>query len=148
MNEPTRKSLGVINPNDKVQQLRNAFAEDAPARGAGDPLGVAPASKPSQQVVQDQIISALRTVYDPEIPVNVYDLGLIYAIDVADDNAVKITMTLTAPGCPVAGQIVADVETKVENVDAVKSCTVDLVFEPSWTKERMSEAALLELGLI
>lgn len=141
MAEP-RKSLSVINPNDKVQQLRDAFA----AEGGAMPSSAA--SPVSGEGLHAQVIEALRTVFDPEIPVNIYDLGLVYDIAIDSENRVTVRMTLTAPGCPVADQILADVETKVENVDAVKSCKVDLVFDPPWTKDRMSEAALLELGLL
>lgn len=141
MSEP-RKSLSVINPNDKVGQLRQAFAE------SGGPSPVPSADATPSEGLHAEVIEALRTVYDPEIPVNVYDLGLIYAIDIDAESRVKVRMTLTAPGCPVAGDIVANVESKVENLDAVKSCDVELVFEPAWTKDRMSEAALLELGLL
>ena len=140
MAEP-RKSLSVINPNDKVAQLRDAFAAD----GGATPK---PVEDISEEGLHGEVIAALRNVFDPEIPVNVYDLGLIYAIEINAENRVTVRMTLTAPGCPVAGDILADVERKVENIDAVKSCTVDLVFDPPWTKDRMSEAALLELGLV
>lgn len=144
MPEP-RKSLSVINPNDKVAQLRDAFAADGGA--VAKPTAEA-TSAGNNEALHAEVIEALRTVYDPEIPVNVYDLGLIYAIEIDPENRVTIRMTLTAPGCPVAGDILADVDRKVENVDAVKSCKVDLVFDPPWTKDRMSEAALLELGLL
>ena len=88
-------------------------------------------------------------MYDPEIPLNIYDLGLIYRIDVNDETgAVVIRMTLTAPGCPVAGQIIADVQARVENIDEVPRADVELVWDPPWTREMMSEAAQLELGLM
>ncbi|MCY2953294.1 MAG: SUF system Fe-S cluster assembly protein [Planctomycetota bacterium] len=102
---------------------------------------------PQQQALQEKVVAALRTVYDPEIPVNLYDLGLIYDIDIDPDNTVRIRMTLTAPGCPVADLIPAQVQTAVESIPEVKSATVDLVWEPTWTKEMMSEAARLDLGL-
>lgn len=90
----------------------------------------------------------LKTVYDPEIPVNVYDLGLIYKIDVADDGSVNIDMTLTAPNCPAADFIMEDIRQKIESVEGVKSATVNLVFEPEWDKDMMSEEAKLELGFL
>ena len=90
----------------------------------------------------------LRLVFDPEIPVNIYDLGLIYEIDVDDQGTVKIKMTLTAPNCPAADFIIEDVRFKVESIDEVKSVEVDLVFEPEWDKEMMSEEAKLELGFL
>jgi FeS assembly SUF system protein len=96
----------------------------------------------------DDIIDALRTVFDPEIPVNIYDLGLIYHIEQKDDGAVEIDMTLTAPGCPVAGEMLGWVEKAVGAVDGVGSVEVRLVFDPPWDKSRMSEEVQLELGLI
>jgi FeS assembly SUF system protein len=94
------------------------------------------------------VVAALRTVYDPEIPVNVYDLGLIYRIDRDDQGFVDIEMTLTAPGCPVAGDIVKMIETAVQAADGVQAVKVTLVFEPPWDKSRMSEDVKLELGLL
>ncbi len=142
-------SLNVINPNDKVEQLRREFSADLPqAAGGGGLLERDPNLPLAKQQLQAQIIEALKQVYDPEIPVDIYELGLIYAIDIADDNAVKVKMTLTAPGCPVAGSIVDEVNRRVESVDAVRSCHVDLVFDPPWSKERMSEEALLELDML
>ncbi len=97
--------------------------------------------------LERDIIIALRQVYDPEIPVNVYDLGLIYEIKVSDDHDVYIQMTLTAPNCPMADYVVDQVKTAVEDVPGVVSVRIDLVFEPVWDKTRMSEEALVELGL-
>lgn len=153
--KPTRlSSLHVVNPNDKVEQLRHEFASE-PASQDRHPNQrslidrAIDDSKPSHhKALEEKIIEQLKTVYDPEIPVDIYELGLIYGIDIAEDNAVRVRMTLTAPGCPVAGSIVAEVEQKIEAIDEVKSCTVDLVWDPPWTKERMSEAALLDLGLM
>ena len=88
----------------------------------------------------------LRTVYDPEIPVNIYDLGLIYRIELADDGSLEIDMTFTAPSCPLADFIFEDVRQKVESVEGVTSATVNLVFEPVWDQSMMSEEARLELG--
>jgi FeS assembly SUF system protein len=93
------------------------------------------------------IVKALRKVYDPEIPVNVYDLGLIYELNITDDNNVTIRMTLTAPACPVADLIVQQVRDAAKSVEGVKSATVDLVFDPPWSPKRMSEAALLTLNI-
>ncbi len=97
--------------------------------------------------LERDVIMALRQVYDPEIPVNVYDLGLIYEIRVDDDHNVYIQMTLTAPNCPMADYVVDQVKTAVEDVPGVVSARIDLVFEPVWDKSRMSEEALVELGL-
>ncbi|GHT71343.1 Fe-S assembly SUF system protein [Bacteroidia bacterium] len=98
--------------------------------------------------LEEKIVKMLKTVYDPEIPVNIYDLGLIYGVDIDDEQNVKITMTLTAPGCPVADFIMEDVQMRVESVEGVKSVEVELVFEPMWHKDMMSEEAKLELGFL
>ncbi|MBQ3691623.1 MAG: DUF59 domain-containing protein [Bacteroidales bacterium] len=97
--------------------------------------------------LETKIIEVLRTVYDPEIPVNVYDLGLIYKIDVDDDKNVNIDMTLTAPNCPIADDIFLDVKTKIEGIREIKSATINLVFEPAWTMDMMSEEARNMLDL-
>lgn len=97
--------------------------------------------------IERDIIMALRQVYDPEIPVNVYDLGLIYEIKVNEEHEVYIQMTLTAPNCPMADYVMEQVKTAVEDVPGVVSAKIDLVFEPVWDKSRMSEEALVELGL-
>ncbi|KGL53981.1 FeS assembly SUF system protein [Porphyromonas canoris] len=97
---------------------------------------------------EEEIVRMLKTVYDPEIPVNVYDLGLIYDIDIQDNGHVVVTMTLTAPNCPAADFIMEDVKMKVESVKGIKEVTINLTFEPEWSKEMMSEEALLELGFL
>lgn len=93
----------------------------------------------------DLVIDALRKVYDPEIPVNVYDLGLVYKIDI-NEKGIQVTMTLTAPGCPVAGDIIFQVETEVRNITGEPNVHVHLTFDPAWDKSMMSEEARLELG--
>ena len=98
--------------------------------------------------IEEKIVDMLKTVFDPEIPVNVYDLGLIYKIDVSEDEEVSIDMTLTAPNCPAADFIMEDVRQKVESIDGVNSATINLVFEPEWDKDMMSEEAKLELGFL
>jgi len=95
-----------------------------------------------------EIVAALRTVHDPEIPVNIYDLGLIYRIEPKNDGLVEIDMTLTAPGCPVAGEILNWVETAVRAIDGVAGVEVRLVFDPPWDSSRMSDDVKLELGLL
>jgi|SRR5579871_3269189 len=97
--------------------------------------------------VKDQIIAALKTVYDPEMPVNIYELGLIYGIAVDEAGRAEIRMTLTAPNCPVAGSLPAEVERAVRAVPGVTDVQLELTFDPPWSKERMSEAAKLALGL-
>ncbi len=103
--------------------------------------------KSDPDALKERVIAGLKTVFDPEIPVNVYDLGLIYNIAINEDNHVDIQMTLTSPGCPVAQTFPGTIEQAVNQVDGVKDCTVELVWEPMWTQERMSEAARLELGI-
>jgi FeS assembly SUF system protein len=94
----------------------------------------------------DDIVGALKTVYDPEIPADIYELGLIYKIDIEDDRAVKIEMTLTAPGCPVAGEMPGWVQNAVGAVEGVSDVDVEMVFDPPWTPDRMSEEARIALG--
>lgn len=109
-----------------------------------------PASALSQDELNrltDQLIEKLKTVYDPEIPVDIYELGLIYKVDVSDDKDVAIEMTLTAPGCPVAGEMPGWVKDAVMEIPDLKSCTVDLVFDPPWDSSRMSDEAKLQLNM-
>jgi FeS assembly SUF system protein len=98
--------------------------------------------------VEGEIVKVLKDVYDPEIPVNVYDLGLIYNIEVDDNNNVDIRMTLTAPNCPIADDILREVHDKIKAIEAVNEVNINLVFDPPWDKEMMSEEAKLELGLL
>ena len=104
-------------------------------------------SKNKDEQLRNDIVRALRTVHDPEIPVNIYDLGLVYNIEFDDAGSVQILMTLTSPACPVAGMLVTQVENKVKTVEAVSDAHVELVWDPPWTVDRMSEAARLELNL-
>jgi FeS assembly SUF system protein len=99
------------------------------------------------EALGNELITALKTVYDPEIPVDIYELGLIYRVDVADNKDVTIDMTLTAPGCPVAGEMPEMVRTAVETVPGIGAVKVNMVFDPPWTPERMSEEAKLELNM-
>lgn len=98
--------------------------------------------------IEEKIIEMLKTVYDPEIPVNVYELGLIYKIDLQENGEVVIDMTLTAPNCPAGDFIMEDVRQKIESIDGVTSAQINLVFEPEWDKDMMSEEAKLELGFL
>jgi len=98
--------------------------------------------------IEENIVRMLKTVFDPEIPVNIYDLGLIYKIDLSEEGHLIIEMTLTAPSCPAVDFIVEDVRMKVSSVEGVKSVDVDIVFEPAWDKDMMSEEAQLELGFL
>lgn len=103
--------------------------------------------QPTKYDIEARAVELLRTVFDPEIPVNVYDLGLIYKIDVTDDFDINVDMTLTAPNCPAADFIMEDVQQKLDTIDGVRQANVNLVFEPEWTKDMMSEEARLDLGL-
>ena len=96
----------------------------------------------------EQIVKKLKTIYDPEIPVDIYELGLIYDVMVNEDYEVKILMTLTSPNCPVAESLPREVEEKVQTIDEVKSCEVEITFDPPWSKDLMSEEAKLELGML
>ena len=98
--------------------------------------------------LESQIVAVLKTIYDPEIPVDIYELGLIYDVFVNEDYDVKILMTLTSPNCPVAESLPVEVEEKVGTVDLVKDVTVEITFDPPWTQELMSEEAKLELGML
>lgn len=102
----------------------------------------------SDEPLREAVIAALRTVYDPEIPVNIYDLGLIYALNIADQGRVAIDMTLTAPGCPVAGTFPAEVESRLMDVPGVSEVHVTLVWEPPWSMELIPEHVKLQLGLL
>ncbi len=97
--------------------------------------------------MKNDVITALKSVFDPEIPVNIYDLGLIYDVQINEEQVVNIQMTLTTPGCPVAQTFPGTVEQAVNQVDGVNDCVVELVWDPPWTQERMTEAARLELGI-
>lgn len=126
--------------------------EDAPAvkeatiadAEAESPKSAIPADEIAR--LTDDIISALKTVYDPEIPADIYELGLVYKIDIEDDRSVKIDMTLTAPGCPVAGEMPGWVQDAVSAVEGVSGVEVNMVFDPPWTPERMSEEAQVAVG--
>ncbi len=138
--------MGTENQNqDYSDQFIRQFmeAENEPVES-----GELSEDKPLQNLLlEQQIIDALRSVYDPEIPINIYDLGLIYDVDVNDAGLVSIAMTLTSPGCPVAQTFPGTVECAVKCVDGVSDAKVELVWDPPWTKDRMSEEALLTLGL-
>ena len=125
-----------LEQKQEEQQAEEANTEDA------RPLPSSP------EELQSRIIDALREIYDPEIPVNIYEMGLIYAVDVADDMSVAVTMTLTTPHCPVAETMPGEVEMKVASVGGVSSVEVKLVWDPPWDMSRMSDEARLELGLL
>lgn len=130
--------------DDQKQQV------DAGTQADGDTSSTAPQSAiPADEIARltDDIIAALKTVYDPEIPADIYELGLIYKVDIEDDRTVKIEMTLTAPGCPVAGEMPGWVENAVRAVEGVMDVEVEMTFNPPWTPDRMSEEAQVAVGL-
>lgn len=139
------KSLDVMQaqrmpPEQEVVGASNV-AESAKPQASSKAL-----SDIERKLVEGKVIAAIRTVYDPEIPVNIHDLGLIYEIDVRADASVKVNMTLTAPGCPVAGSLPLEVQRKIAAVEEVGEAEVVLVWDPPWDKSRMSEEARLMLG--
>lgn len=134
-----KRRLGVL--NTAKEETTDAFTlEDD---GLGPPVArVAPA------ILEDRVVQTLKTVYDPEIPLNIYDLGLVYEILATEEGAVSVRMTLTAPGCPVAGSLVQEVHDRVRVIPGVKRVKTELVWDPPWTRDRLSLEAQLELGLL
>lgn len=110
-------------------------------------FGLKKQQKQTKEQLKEKVIEALKQVFDPEIPVNIYDLGLIYDVEIDDDDNVDVKMTLTTPGCPVAQTFPGTVEQAVKQLEEVNDCIVELVWDPPWTQDRMTEAAKLELGL-
>ena len=140
-----------------MNQRRPLPVEGAPV-GEAVPVDDSPAKPPTAtpgepmtreqiETLKERIVAALCTCFDPEIPVNIYELGLIYSIEIAPDGAVVVKMTLTTPACPAAGSLPGDVQRKVQPLPGVTSVKVDLVWDPPWDKDRMSEAAKLQLGI-
>lgn len=132
---------------DQGQTSTDAALDRAAAFLAADESKPSPERLAEVEALGDKIVEAIKTCYDPEIPVNIYELGLIYKIDVEDDNTVMVDMTLTSPHCPVAESLPNEVADKVKTVDGVRDCTVTIVWEPTWTPSMMSEDAQLELGM-
>lgn len=148
----TQKFAKIVQRAEEHQKSKSAtpaapsdLSSDMQAEHPGAVLP--PADWPiERKLLHGKIVAVLKTVYDPEIPVDIYELGLIYHIDIDDERKVKVRMTLTAPGCPVADSLPREVEAKIEAIDEVTEATVEIVWDPPWTQARMSEAALLELG--
>ena len=126
-----------------VQPIKSELKADV-AAGAGAETKLTPAEL---EAFTEKLVKALKTVYDPEIPVDIYELGLIYKVDVADNYDTIVDMTLTAPGCPVAGEMPRMVQQALEGVEGIGTVTVNMTFDPPWTPERMSEEAKLELNM-
>ncbi len=153
-NQPVQAERPTVSPQegayflDKfLDQKGDAAADAGDAQSADTPPAKASAPATSEEL-QDNIVEALREIFDPEIPVNIYELGLIYGVDVAQDFSARVTMTLTTPHCPVAESMPGEVEMKVNSVEGVNGCQVDLVWEPPWDMTKMSDEARLELGLL
>lgn len=136
------------NPQTATDAGEQAVEDDRAEanRSLADPTSTSSIPADELSRLTDDIISSLKTVYDPEIPADIYELGLIYKIDIDDDRNVAIDMTLTAPGCPVAGEMPGWVENAVGSVEGIQAVKVDLVFDPPWTPERMSEEAQVAVG--
>ncbi len=138
-----------IAPNDRpaAEPPQHSIAEATAAAPGDDTAATAAATPEGRDRIEEQIVEALKTVFDPEIPVNIYEMGLIYDVGVEPTGEVAITMTLTSPGCPVAGSLPIEVQTKVERIPGVTAAKIDLVWEPAWNPSMMSEAAKLQLGM-
>jgi FeS assembly SUF system protein len=128
------------------QHTPEETAEAAPEAANDDAAKASALPRGELARMTDDIVAALKTVYDPEIPADIYELGLIYKVDIEDDRTVKIDMTLTAPGCPVAGEMPGWVENAVRTVEGVMDVEVSMVFDPPWTPDRMSEEAQIAVG--
>ena len=124
------------------------MSDSETAQGAGEARTFSASAIPQEELARltDDIIGALKTVYDPEIPADIYELGLIYKVDIDDDRMVKIQMTLTAPGCPVAGEMPGWVQNAVGTVEGISGVDVEMTFDPPWTPDRMSEEAQVAVG--
>ncbi|MBO6506137.1 MAG: SUF system Fe-S cluster assembly protein [Kordiimonadaceae bacterium] len=146
-NKPVTAERPVVSPQEGAYFLDKFLAEkDEPAEDAAP--AEAQAAPATKEELQANIVAALQEIYDPEIPVNIYELGLIYGVDVAEDFSAYVTMTLTTPHCPVAESMPGEVELKVASVAGVNGVTVDLVWDPPWDMSKMSDEARLELGLL
>ncbi|AEI37682.1 MAG: SUF system Fe-S cluster assembly protein [Zymomonas mobilis subsp. pomaceae] len=143
MTDPREKPSAALPENSSV----TASDASSPDRKQDYLEGFTP-EKPEKEALREEVIKALKDVYDPEIPVNIYDLGLIYDVNIGDDNHVDVKMTLTTPNCPVAGSMPAEVELRVGHVAGVGVVNVELVWDPPWGMDRMNDEAKLELGLL
>lgn len=144
---PPAKSLNVLPASGKLDQLKAELTAHPPPHHPPAAAAIVDAGLAADPL-RAAVIDSLKTVYDPEIPLNIYDLGLVYEVSATSVGAVHVRMTLTTPGCPVAGTLPGEIQRKIQAIPGVTSATVELVWDPPWTKDRMSEAALLELGLL
>ena len=125
----------------------SATTQNQPEAASPD-AATAPVTVADSEALRERIVETLRSIYDPEIPVNIYEIGLIYSVDIDPANAVNIQMTLTSPACPAAGTLPGEVEDKTRRVEGVTDVKVDLVWDPTWTPALMSETAKLQLGML
>ncbi len=132
---------------DDRKQLRRSEAMKLPKSPKNIPQNASAKSEETSQSLEEQVIDALRTVYDPEIPVSIYELGLVYGIDIKPEGSILIRMTLTAPGCPVAVSLPIEVESKLRDIPGVTSVKVEIVWDPPWNPDMISEAGKLQLGM-
>lgn len=143
-----RIPLPMNEPSQVSGEFTATAAAGAPvADDASSPAPHQPLTPAEIEALRDKVVAVLQTCFDPEVPVNIYELGLIYDIDIAADGTVRIRMTLTSPACPVAGSLPAEVQRKVRALPRVTAAQVDLVWDPPWDKSRMTEAAKLQLGI-
>lgn len=153
MSNPRQKvSLGQYSDPDKYKTILNRAEQRQSHASSSEIFEHQPLMPPAdwpieRKLIHGKIVAVLKTIYDPEIPVDIYELGLIYTIDITPENKVTIRMTLTAPGCPVADQLVREVGAKAESIPEITEANVELVWDPPWSKDRMSEAARMSLGL-
>jgi FeS assembly SUF system protein len=138
----------TVNQQRIEQESPNAPAQDTDSSLIAHDSSLNPIDEFKIKDLESQVVEVLRTVYDPEIPVNIYEMGLVYDIKATPEGGVQIAMTLTSPACPVAGSLPIEVEQKVRTIPGVTSARVEIVWEPPWTPEKMSEAARLQLGFM
>jgi len=148
MSDTTETTPLPVVPSVALKVLEAASSDIMPATIDSSLQQTSPVQSIDLKLLEAKVIEVLNSIYDPEIPVNIYELGLIYGIAIDPDKNVKIRMTLTAPACPVAGTLPGEVAKKVESLEEVKSADVELVWEPAWSRERMSESAMLQLGFM
>lgn len=150
MTDRQRQAEALANSQIPGLTPENEVGETAPKRDIVDVSG-APITPPTDEEIEritEDVIAQLKSVYDPEIPTDIYELGLIYKVELEDDRVLKVDMTLTAPGCPVAGEMPVWVQEACEVVAGVRRCEVSMTFDPPWTPDRMSDEARLELNML
>jgi FeS assembly SUF system protein len=151
MNDPTRMPAGPARPLDTppttVTDPTTTVPTVEPASAPTEGAPATPLDSAGRKALEERVVALLKEVYDPEIPVNIYDLGMIYDIRISDAAAAHVTMTLTSPMCPVAGTLPGEVETKIRSLPGVSAASVELTWEPPWDKEMISEAGKLVLNI-